>query len=81
VTTTEIKEMLLWCLGINYGILLVWFVVYTSAHDALYRIHSRWFKLSTESFDAIHYGGMAMYKIGILLFNLAPWAALCFATQ
>ena len=26
---------------------------------------------------AINYGGMAIYKIGILLFNLAPLIALC----
>ena len=81
MTITELKEILLWCLGINYGILLVWFIVFTSAHDALYRIHTRWFKLSTEGFDAVHYNGMAVYKIGILLLNLAPWAALCIATQ
>ncbi|WP_257387208.1 DUF6868 family protein [Tahibacter caeni] len=30
----------------------------------------------TAAFDAIHYGGMAVYKIGILLFNLAPLLAL-----
>jgi len=24
----------------------------------------------------LHYGGMAVYKIGILLFTLVPWFAL-----
>ena len=81
MTTTELKEILLWCLGINYGLLFVWFGVYILAHDLLYRIHSRWFKLSAENFDAIHYTGMAIYKIGILLLNFVPWVALCIATR
>jgi hypothetical protein len=39
-------------------------------------MHTRWFKLSVETFDAIHYAGMATYKIGVLLFNLVPLLAL-----
>jgi hypothetical protein len=42
----------------------------------MFRIHSRWFKLSLETFDAIHYGGLAIYKIGIILLNLVPLIAL-----
>jgi hypothetical protein len=30
-----------------------------------------------ESFDAIHYAGLAVYKIGIILLNLVPLIALC----
>jgi hypothetical protein len=42
----------------------------------MYRLHSRWFRISEERFDAIHYAGMAAYKIGILLLNLVPFVAL-----
>ncbi|MGJ0484794.1 MAG: DUF6868 family protein [Methylomicrobium sp.] len=42
------------------------------AHASIYRLHTRWFKLSVETFDAIHYSGMAIYKVGVLLFNVAP---------
>jgi len=42
----------------------------------MYRLHSRWFKLSEERFDAIHYQGMAVYKVGVLLFNLTPYLAI-----
>jgi hypothetical protein len=45
-------------------------------HAWLFRLHGRWFQLSEERFDAIHYTGMAVYKIGVLLFNLAPYVAL-----
>ena len=46
------------------------------ARDAIRSLHGRWFRLDDQHFDAIHYGGMAAYKIGIFLFNLAPLAAL-----
>ncbi|MGE9759597.1 MULTISPECIES: DUF6868 family protein [Pseudomonadaceae] len=72
----DLKPFLLYCTLINYVILLVWFAAFTLAHDFVYRLHSRWFTLPVEQFDAIHYGGMAVYKIGVLLLNLVPLLAL-----
>jgi hypothetical protein len=69
-------SFLLWCSIINYIVLLVWFAVYVFAHDALYRLHNRWFRLSVEQFDLVMYCSMAVYKIGILLLNLVPLLAL-----
>jgi Family of unknown function (DUF6868) len=59
--------------------MMLWFLLFVVAHDWMYRLHSRWFRLSAETFDAIHYGGMAAYKLGILLLNLVPLAALYLA--
>ena len=77
MTIELIRSFLLWCTLINYGILLVWFVVFTLAHDWIQRLHGRWFRLSDDQFDSLHYLGMAIYKIGIFLFNLVPYVALC----
>ena len=71
-----IRDALLWCTIINYGILLVWFLALCAARDGIHRLHGRWFRLSAEQFDVLHYSGMAIYKIGILLFNLVPYIAL-----
>jgi hypothetical protein len=71
-----VRKALLWCTVINYGVLLVWFLFFMLAHEWMYGCHSRWFHVSVEQFDALHYGGMALYKIGILLFNLVPYIAL-----
>jgi hypothetical protein len=76
MTTTAIEALLLWCLGINYGFLLLWFGVFVFGHDWMYRLHTRWFRLSVEAFDAIHYAAMAAYKLGILMLNLVPLLAL-----
>lgn len=72
------RSFFLWCAVTDYGVLLVWFLVFVLAHDWLQRIHGRWFRLSREQFDALHYGGMAIFKIGIILFNLVPFAVLSF---
>ena len=77
MTTNEIKDALLWCAGLNYVVLFIWFGAFVFGHDWMYRIHGRWFQLSVETFDAMHYAGLSVYKIGIILFNLVPWAALC----
>jgi hypothetical protein len=76
VTLYEIKDFLLWCTCLNYALLLVWAGAFVFAHDWMYRLHGRWFKLSVETFDGIHYGGLAIYKIGILLLTLMPLVAL-----
>ena len=76
----EIKEVLLWCVAINYTLLLIWAGIFVWAHDGLYRMHTRWFKLSAETFDTMNYAGIGIYKLGIILLNLAPLAALWLAS-
>ena len=71
-----IREFLGWCTVMNIGLLSWWFLVFWLAHDWMYRFHSRMFKISEERFDAIHYAGMAAFKIGIFLLNLVPYLAL-----
>ena len=63
------RDFLLWCTAINYGVLLVWFALFVTARDWLRRLHGRWFRLTDGQFDALHYAGMSVYKIGVLLFN------------
>lgn len=72
----ELKPFLLWCAVLNYGALLLWFGLFCAVHDGLYRVLARWFNLPVERFDALNFGGMALYKVGILLFNLVPLLAL-----
>ena len=71
-----LRGALLWCFVINMGLLLWWFLVFTLAHDLMYRFHGKWFKLSVGTFDAIHYAGMAFFKLFIILFNVVPYIAL-----
>ncbi len=76
MAVAELSRFLLCSLGIAYAVLMVWFVVFSFAHDAVHRLHSRWFRLSVEAFDIANYAGMAIYKIGVLLLFAVPWLAL-----
>ena len=76
MTIEVARTFFLWCTVIDYGVLLVWFLVFVFAHDWIQRVHGRWFRLSREQFDALHYAGISMFKIGIILFNLVPFVVL-----
>lgn len=71
-----VQQFLLYSLAVNYAFLLIWFLAFIFARDAIFKLHTRWFRLSREQFDSIHYAGLAAFKIGILLLNLAPLIAL-----
>src|SRR5580700_535429 len=59
MTLDSVQPFLLRCLVINYGILLLWFLAFWFGHDWMFRLYSRWFQLSKERFDSIHYASMA----------------------
>ena len=74
-----VRSALLWCAVINYAVLMIWFLMYLAARGPLCRIWGKWFHLTAEQFDALNFGGMTVYKLGIMLFNLAPLLALYLA--
>ncbi len=76
MTVEIIRDVLAWCAVINYALLLLWFLVFSLAHDWLYRVHGKWFTVPVDNFDAIHYAGMAFFKLCIFLFSLTPYLAL-----
>jgi hypothetical protein len=70
------RGVLLWCTVVNFGVLAIWFVLYSLPHAWLYRFWGRWFRVTAEQFDTLNFAGIVLYKVGILLLNLAPFAAL-----
>ena len=71
-----LKSFLLWCSIINTSILAIWFLMFVFAKDFVYSLHSKWFKLPQDKFDAIHYAAMAFWKLSVFLFNVVPYVAL-----
>jgi hypothetical protein len=76
MTLEVIRSALAWCTVINLGLLLWWFLFFSLAHDWTYRMHSKWYNISVDKFDTIHYAGIAFFKILVLVFNLVPYLAL-----
>jgi hypothetical protein len=71
-----IAGILIRCFLGGMALLVVWFACFVFAGDWIYQMHSRWFQIPKQSFDAIHYAGMAVTKIAIILFFLLPWIAI-----
>jgi hypothetical protein len=76
MTLEIVRAALGWCAIINFALLAWWFLFFSLAHDWTQRVHGRWFRLSGEDFDRVHYMAMAYFKMGILLLNLVPYLAL-----
>ena len=71
-----IRAFFLWCTIINAGLLVLSFLLCVSAGDWIYRMHSRWFPISRESFNVAIYSFLGLFKIFVLAFNLVPYLAL-----
>jgi len=75
-----IMAVLGWCTLINFGLLIWWFLFLVVAHEWTLQLHTKWFRISPENFDAIHYSLMGVFKIGVIIFNLVPYLALRIVT-
>lgn len=71
-----LRDLLAWCALTNIILYLWWVLTFIYAHDWMFRFHSRWFDLTQDRFDSIHYAGIAFYKILIIFFNLIPYVVL-----
>ena len=63
MTIETVRGFLLLCTVINYGILMLWFLLLVLAHDWIFHMHRIWFKLTNEQFNVIHYSGMGINNI------------------
>ena len=69
----------MWCTIVNVAIFAwaaIWFML---APDFVYRVQTRMFPLPRETFNAIIYAFLALYKVLIIVFSVAPWLALLIA--
>ena len=65
-----------WCTLINYSVLVTWFFMFSIGHDWLHLMHGKWFELTERQFDLVNYCGMGLFKLFIVVFNVAPYIAL-----
>ena len=72
------RAFLGWTALLNLIVVSLWFFAFVLAHDWMLGLHRRWFPISRQAFDVIHYAGMAWYKICNLAFFLIPYFVLHF---
>lgn len=73
-----LRSFLAWCSTFNLILLVLWWLGFMMAGDWIRRLHGKWFELSRESFDKLHYAGMGFFKMLVLMFNLVPYLVLRF---
>ncbi len=76
MTLEVIRDMLAWSAVINLVILIFWALFYAAARGVILKFHGGIFNLTLEQLNKIHYQGIMLFKIGIILFNIAPYLAL-----
>jgi hypothetical protein len=72
----SITAFFMWCTILNVALLVLSSLICLCAGDWVYRIHSKWFSISRETFNVAIYSFIALYKISVLVFNLIPYIAL-----
>jgi len=77
MTKDDFRGVLGWCTVINFGFMMLWFLVFLVAHDFVYQVHSSIFPgLTPESFDVLHYQLLTFFKVSVMLLNFVPYIAL-----
>jgi len=71
-----LTNFLMWCSVLNIGLLFFLLVMMVLAKDLAYKIQSKFFPISKETFDIIMYSFLGLYKMFILVFCVIPYIAL-----
>jgi hypothetical protein len=76
MSIVELREFFGWCSVVNIALMFIWFAEIVFMRKWIYKLHSRWFKLTDEQFAAMHYGLLSFFKLCVILFNIVPYFAL-----
>jgi len=66
----------MWCTILNFALLVLSSLICLCAGDWVYRIHSKWFSISRETFNVAIYSFIGLYKVLVFVFCLIPYIAL-----
>ena len=72
----SIRAFFMWCTILNVALLVFSSLICVCAGDWVYRIHSKWFSISRETFNVAIYSFIALYKLLVFVFNIIPYIAL-----
>jgi hypothetical protein len=76
VKLKDFRRFLLYCTIINYGLLILWYVILILPHGWVLGLVSGNVKVSLEDFDKVNFLVMVFYKVAIIFFNLIPCIVL-----
>ena len=66
----------MWCTIVNAALMVYWIIICIFAPDFVYRMQSKWFPMSRETYNVVMYSFLGLFKIVFLVFNVVPYVAL-----
>ncbi|MBN1788824.1 MAG: hypothetical protein JW806_10595 [Sedimentisphaerales bacterium] len=81
MTADIMRGFFLWSFLINMALLFLTFAIFCFGRNWVYRMHTKWFKISRDTFDALWYGFLGFYKTAIIMLNLVPYLALLIVSK
>ncbi len=76
MTIVALTDFLMWCTILNLGIMFLWLIFFILAPDVTYRLQTRFFPMSRDTYNTLIYAFLGVYKIVFLVFVLIPYLAL-----
>lgn len=76
MTIETLTSFFKWCTILNAAILIYSSLFLCFAPGFVYRIQSKWYAISRETFDIIAYSYLGLFKVLFIVFNLVPYLAL-----
>jgi len=71
-----LTRFFMWCTIINGALLIFSVMISIAIPDLVYRMQSKFFTISRETFNVVFYSFLGLFKIVFLVFNVVPYAAL-----
>jgi len=81
MTIAILTDFFMWCTIITGGIYLFWTLFILCAPDLVYRIQNSFIPLPRETFNAIIYAFLGLFKVIFITFIFAPLIALLIIGQ
>ena len=66
----------MWCTIINGALLFLSAILFVLVPGCMYRMQSRWYPVSQETFNTVYYSFLGVFKLLFIIFNLTPYVAL-----
>ena len=76
ITIEVLTELLGWTTVINVAVLLLSTLGVVAMRDTIAAIHSKLFGLDEKDLGRAYFQYLALYKIAIIVLNIAPYIAL-----
>jgi len=71
-----LQTVFMWCVIMNGAWFVLAAMICVFAGGWVFRMQSKWFPISRDTFNVVIYSFFALFKIVFIVFNVVPYVAL-----